>query len=133
VQAERIADLVELFGVNTFSSRDQNNVSGSWPAGYWPETVIAALNWISGDSGFALRIREYHNAGREILPAVVAPADSRRDPGTRVPMYVLRTATRTGHGAPCAGLVVAIDEKHLTARNPGEMPTRVGCHLILPT
>jgi hypothetical protein len=26
VQAERIADLVELFGVNTFSSMDQDNV-----------------------------------------------------------------------------------------------------------
>src|SRR5262245_11163969 len=47
VQAKRIVDLVELFGVNTFSSMDTGNIWGSWPADYRPQTVIAALNWIT--------------------------------------------------------------------------------------
>jgi hypothetical protein len=51
VQAERIANPVELFEVSTFSSMDQNNVWGSWTAAYWPETVIAVLNRITGDNG----------------------------------------------------------------------------------
>ena len=64
VQAERIADLVELFGVNTFSSMDQNNVWGSWPADDRPETVTAALNRITGGSRFVLRIHEPMGSSR---------------------------------------------------------------------
>jgi hypothetical protein len=37
VQAKRICELIELFGVNTFSSMDEHNVWGSWPADYRPE------------------------------------------------------------------------------------------------
>jgi len=65
VQAKRIHELIELFGVNTFSSMDENNRWGSWPADYRPDSVIAGLNWIAGDSDFRLRIREYHYAGYE--------------------------------------------------------------------
>jgi hypothetical protein len=65
VQAKRIADLIETLGVNTFSSMDEHNVWGSWPADYRPETVIAALKYLTNDSGFRLRIREYHYHGRE--------------------------------------------------------------------
>lgn len=64
VQAKRVADLVELFGVNTFSSMDTGNVWGSWPADYRPDTVVAALNWITNNSGFTFRIREYHYSSR---------------------------------------------------------------------
>jgi hypothetical protein len=68
VQARRIADMVEAFGVNTFSSADAAaNVWGSWPADYSAPTVIAALNWLTAGSGFNLRGREYHYAGRETM------------------------------------------------------------------
>src|SRR5262252_8196551 len=67
VQAKRICQLIELFGVNTFSSLDTGNVWGSWPADYRPDSVIAALNWITESSGFALRLRVYHYAGREVM------------------------------------------------------------------
>ena len=77
VQAKRIADLIEAFGVNTFSSLDEHNIWGSWPADYQPASVIAALRYIVGDTGFALRVREYHYAGRyemqsQWLPQIVA-------------------------------------------------------------
>src|SRR5262252_4545537 len=67
MQARRICQLIELFGVNTFSSLDTGNVWGSWPADYRPDSVIAALNWITESSGFALRLREYHYAGLEVM------------------------------------------------------------------
>jgi hypothetical protein len=64
VQAKRITDLIELFGVNTFSSMDEHNQWGSWPADYRPESVIQALLYMTEGTGFAFRIREYHYAGR---------------------------------------------------------------------
>src|SRR5690242_13036964 len=68
VQAKRVADAIELFGVNTFSSMDADaNQWGSWPADYTPASVIDALKWIQGDSGFQLRIREYHYTGRTAM------------------------------------------------------------------
>jgi hypothetical protein len=63
-QAKRIVDLFK-FGVNTFSSMDTNNVWGSWPADYRPDTVIAAIKFIVQDTGHTISIREYHYAGRE--------------------------------------------------------------------
>lgn len=63
-QSKRIASLIERMGVNTFSSLDQSNVWGSWPADYSPASVIDALRWIVQDSGFALGVREYHYANR---------------------------------------------------------------------
>ena len=65
VQATRVHQLIELLGVNTFSSLDEHNVWGSWPADYRPESVIAGLRYITGDTRFCLGIREYHYAGRE--------------------------------------------------------------------
>jgi hypothetical protein len=88
-QAKRTADVIESFGVNTFSSLEADaNLWGSWPADYSPGSVIDALRWITGDSGFALRLREYHYAGRadmqrEWLHQVVGAL-----PGTRVTMCV---------------------------------------------
>ena len=84
IEAKRAADLIELFGVNTFSSLDEHNVWGSWPADYRPEQVIGALNWMTADSGYALRLREYHYKGREAtqrpwLQQIVAAI-----PGTKV-------------------------------------------------
>lgn len=64
VQAKRAVELVEKFGVNTFSSLDSSNIWGSWPADYSPPSVIKALRWLVGDSGYQLMIREYHYAGR---------------------------------------------------------------------
>lgn len=62
--ARRVADLIETFGVNTFSSMDENNVWGSWPADYRPASVLAALRYMTEGTGFAFRLREYHYAGR---------------------------------------------------------------------
>jgi len=68
VLPSRIADLVEMLGVNTFSSMEANvNVWGSWPADYSPASVIAALQWLTNNSGFQLRLREYHYNGRESI------------------------------------------------------------------
>jgi len=88
VQARRICDLVEIFGVNTFSSADQNNLWGSWPADYRAETVIKALKWMLGDSGFALRIREYHYAGREKWQTPWLDQIAKAIPGTRASVCV---------------------------------------------
>ena len=64
IQAKRIVDLIERFGVNTFSSMDEHNTWGSWPADYSPPSTVAALRYLVGDSGFTLGIREYHYVGR---------------------------------------------------------------------
>jgi len=70
VQAQRIADLVEILGVNTFSAANStSNVWGSWPSDYSAATVIAAHNWLTAGSGFVLAGREYHYAGRETIQA----------------------------------------------------------------
>jgi hypothetical protein len=84
LQAKRTRDLIENFGVNTFSSLDEHNAWGSWPADYRPEQVIAALQWMTGDTGYALPLREYHYKGREAsqrpwLQQIIAAI-----PGTRV-------------------------------------------------
>ena len=84
VQAKRIADLIEAFGVNTFSSLDEHNIWGSWPADYQPASVIAALRYIVGDTGFALRVREYHYAGRYEMQSQWLPQIVAAFPGTRV-------------------------------------------------
>lgn len=65
VGVKPVSTLIETFGVNTFSSMDEHNVWGSWPADYRPEQVIKALQYMLGDSGFHFGIREYHYAGRE--------------------------------------------------------------------
>lgn len=65
--AKRIADVIELFGVNTFSSLDDGNVWGSWPADYRPASVCAALDYMTKGSGFGFRLREYHYKGRETI------------------------------------------------------------------
>jgi len=88
VQAKRIADLVELFGVNTFSSLDNGNVWGSWPADYRPDSVVEALGWITNGSGFALRVREYHYAGREAMQVPWLRQVVAAIPGTRVTLCV---------------------------------------------
>jgi hypothetical protein len=64
-QARRAVELVETFGVNTFSSLDEHNSWGSWPADYRPEEVIAALRFLTAGTGYALPIREYHYNGKD--------------------------------------------------------------------
>ena len=63
--ADRIADLMEQFGVNTFSSTSATaNTWGAYPADYSTPTVIAALNWLTAGSGLTIQIREYHYADK---------------------------------------------------------------------
>jgi len=51
VQASRIADfLCSYSGCDMFPSMDTNNVWGSWPADYRPDTVIAAYDWLMNGS-----------------------------------------------------------------------------------
>lgn len=67
VQAARIADLLERFGVNSFSSTSATaNMWGAYPADYSQASVIAALNWLTNGSGLVMRVREYHYASRRI-------------------------------------------------------------------
>jgi hypothetical protein len=73
-----------MLRVNTFSSLDSGNVWGSWPANYSPESTIAALRYIVGDSGFAFRIREYHYAARYDLQRQWLPQIVAAFPGTQV-------------------------------------------------
>lgn len=63
-QAKRIIALDRYMGVNTFSSLDQSNVWGSWPADYSPPTVIKCLRWIVQRTGHTVSVREYHYDGR---------------------------------------------------------------------
>jgi hypothetical protein len=89
LQAKRIADLVESFGVNTFSSLDANsNVWGSWPADYSPATVIKALKYLTNDSGFVLKLREYHYSGRESFQVPWLHEIQAALPGTQVTVCV---------------------------------------------
>jgi len=88
VQAKRIAELIERFGVNTFSSLDEHNAWGSWPADYRPESVIDALRYMLGDSGFAFRLREYHYAGREDTQRPWLKQITAALPGTEVALCV---------------------------------------------
>jgi hypothetical protein len=65
VQATRIAFLIENFGINTFSQTSPDyNLWGTWPAYYMPDSVCAALDFLTADSGFQLPIREYHYADK---------------------------------------------------------------------
>jgi hypothetical protein len=85
VQAKRIANGIELFGVNTFSSNNPDaNLWGSWPADYSPPSVIAALKHITEGSGFAFRLREYHYQGREDMQRKWLSEIVAALPGTRV-------------------------------------------------
>jgi hypothetical protein len=82
-QAKRVMALFP-FGTNTFSSLDEHNVWGSWPADYRPAPVIAALRWIVGDTGHTIAVREYHYASRtdmqrEWLTAVHAAFPDQRN------------------------------------------------------
>ena len=88
IQAKRIASLIGLFGVNTFSSLDEHNQWGSWPADYRPDSVITALQYILGDSGHAFRIREYHYAGREDMQRDWLSQIVTAIPGTEVTLCV---------------------------------------------
>ena len=56
IQAGRIADfLCNYSGCDMFPSMDTNNVWGSWPADYRPETVIAAYDWLmNGSTNFPI-------------------------------------------------------------------------------
>ena len=48
VQASRIADLMQIFGFNTFSSMSAtSNVWGSYPADYSPASMAAAMAWLT--------------------------------------------------------------------------------------
>ncbi len=70
VQAGRIADLLEPFGGNTFSSLTADaNLWGPWPADYSAPSVIAGMQYITNNSGLVMQGREYHYAGRESIQA----------------------------------------------------------------
>lgn len=67
VQAHRIADLLERYGVNTFSSTSATaNVWGAWPGDFSQQSVIAGINWLTNGSGMVVQIREYHYSGRRV-------------------------------------------------------------------
>jgi hypothetical protein len=93
IQARRIVDLINIFGVNTFSSLDEHNVWGSWPADYSPHSVIESLKWILGYSGFTFGVREYHYSGRydmqkQWFPQIVAAFPNMKNticPGANMP------------------------------------------------
>ena len=67
LQAYRIADMMERFGVDTFSDPGTFNPWGS-AGNYSTAGVIAALNWLLADSGMTMYDREYHfdNSGKNI-------------------------------------------------------------------
>ncbi len=63
-QAHRIADCLERFGVNTFSKLNYNGYPWSWGGSkgeYDAETTARAINWLTGDSGLTIQLREYHH------------------------------------------------------------------------
>ena len=73
--AFRIADMMERFGVNTFSSLSATtNVWNALPSDYTAATVIAGINSILGSSGMTMNVREYHFAGRESIQSSWCPA-----------------------------------------------------------
>jgi hypothetical protein len=66
VQAARIADLLERFGVNCFSQHDTSwNPWGAWPIEYTAATTIKGIQEIIGSSGYTINVRAYYFAGRE--------------------------------------------------------------------
>lgn len=65
VKAARIADMMERFGVNTFSSTSAtSNTWGSYPADYSTASVVAAVQYLTGASGLTMNAREYHYASK---------------------------------------------------------------------
>jgi len=64
--ALRIADMMERFGVVTYSQSDAG--TNPWGAGvsdYTTGSVIQALTWLTANSGMRCNLREYHVAGRD--------------------------------------------------------------------
>lgn len=62
-QARRIADVLQRFGVNTFSKLNRNGYPWSWggsQGSYDAVTTGLALNYLTGTSGLTLNVREYH-------------------------------------------------------------------------
>jgi hypothetical protein len=73
--AFRIADMMERFGVNTFSSLSATqNVWNALPSDFTASTVIAGINSVLGSSGMTMNVREYHYAGRESIQSLWCPA-----------------------------------------------------------
>ncbi len=64
--ALRIADMMERFGVVTYSqSAAGTNPWGAGVSDYTTSSVIAALTWLTANSGMTCNLREYHVAGRD--------------------------------------------------------------------
>jgi hypothetical protein len=63
-QAYRIADMMERFGANIFPSDSaDHNYLGAYPSDFTSSSVIAAISWLTGDSGLTMRLRIYYAAG----------------------------------------------------------------------
>jgi len=65
--AYRIADMLERFGVQTYS---QSNISanpwlGNTSSDYTTTSVATAINWLTANSGMHMNVREYHVAGAD--------------------------------------------------------------------
>jgi hypothetical protein len=63
-QAHRIADCLQRFGVNTFSKLNRNGYPWSWGGSkgeYDAATTARAINYLTGDSGLTIQVREYHS------------------------------------------------------------------------
>src|SRR5581483_10052151 len=61
MQASRIADFLEKFGVVTYSSPGSGQDPwGAAPSDYTSGTVVSALNWLTASSGLTINCREYH-------------------------------------------------------------------------
>lgn len=72
--AHRIADMMERFGVNTFSTTSvAADVWGAAPSDYTTPSVIAALKFITGNSGLTMNCRELHFAGAEAWQVTWCP------------------------------------------------------------
>jgi len=84
LQAKCGIDLIESFGVNTFSSMDEHNAWGSWPADYRPQQVIAALEFMAAGTAYAFPLREYHYKGREASQRPWLQQIITARPGTKV-------------------------------------------------
>ena len=72
VQANRIADFMNRFGVVTFSSLTNASNTGS---DYSPTSVIAAWEFLTGgaSTGLKMNYREYHSAGNTAVQEIWIP------------------------------------------------------------
>ncbi len=64
MEAHRIADCLERFGVNTCSKFNFNGYPWSWGGSkgeYDAETTARAIKYLTGDSGLTILVREYHH------------------------------------------------------------------------